>query len=48
MEEQLMRPKNLATMMMAASIALAVGVTPRGLAAQPMPVILTSPAETPG
>jgi len=48
MEEPLMRRKNLGAILTAALIALAVGMSPRALAAQPRPVILTSPAETPG
>jgi len=43
-----MRLKNLGAIWMAALICFAVGVSPRALAAQPAPVILTSPAETPG
>jgi hypothetical protein len=48
MEESLMRLTTVGAILMPALIALAVGVDPRALAAQPTPVILTSPAETPG
>jgi hypothetical protein len=48
MEEPHMRLTAFAAIFMPALIALAVGVDPRALAAQLTPVILTSPAETPG